>query len=339
MAESRNLYFNLDENGAEPIDVFAPKTYDRGKDYYIDIFRLLEEDGIVTGITFYLSELSPETLPRYGDDVVLVLVSDESFRARPYFADLRGVIRTYSAWPYYGYGLPLSLAQRSGLVQHVYKVAQAAGSVVRSTLARRDLAMVKRSYRTLHTPLGSFFRFRPKVRPISERSINFAFLGSVEYASGRRRWQHALVQPPKLASRAELMEGIKRYAAKHGDSGRVRTTGDFEESIKDKDGYAQALQDCRISLCPRGSNPETYRFFESCAAGCVVICEPLPDAWFYQSAPAIIVKTWSELPRLLEQLLADPQRLQQLSSDTRDYWEKNLSERSVANKITRFVQT
>jgi hypothetical protein len=205
MASAHNRYFNLDDDGRpEPIDVLAPSTYDRGKDYYIDVLRCVEEEGAVSGLTFYLSELPPASLPQIGKDVVLILVSDEAFCARPYFPDLLALIRTYSGQPYYGYGPPRDTASRSALAQYVYKKLQSSSSSLQSALARRDLSIFSQPARTLHTPLGSFFRFRPEVRPMAERSINFAFLGSVEYGNSRRRWQHSLLQRCFAASTATL---------------------------------------------------------------------------------------------------------------------------------------
>lgn len=340
MQHPRNQYFNLDPAGVTPIDVFAPVTYARGKDFYIDVFRILEDSGQFQGLTFYLSELSPPSLPRYGDDVVLVLVSDEHFCYRHYWPELRGVIRTYSRAPQCLDEVPpRSQLGVAAIAHYLHKQLGSKLSLLRAAKARRDLRVFQLEDRVLHMPLGCFFRFRPQVRPIAARGINFAFLGSVEYSPARRRWLHRVLEPPKLLSRGLMLQAVQGFVQQTGIQGTVRTTGDFEESIQDQAGYAAALQDCRISLCPRGSNPETYRFFESSAAGCVIVCEPLPDAWFYRDHPALVIRDWSELPAVLETLLSDEARLQRLSEQTRAFWERNLSERAVAARIAVFLQT
>lgn len=337
MSGQSNTYILLEPDGAQAIDVFNPPTCERGKDYYIDIFRRIEECSDLQGLTFYLAEVSPESLPSYGNDVVLVLISDEHFHFREYWPDLRCVVRTYTKRPHYQDGAPHTWLKLMSLVHFSYKLAGTGAAFGASTWRRRDLALLNMSSRVMHAPLGCFFRFRPKVRPIAERSIDYAFLGSVEYQASRKTWLHGVLQPPKLASRQRMVEELRSFQETSGYSGMLYTTGDFEESIREQDRYAQALEDCKISICPRGSNPETYRFFESCAAGCVVVCEPLPNAWFYRDSPAIVLRNWKQLPDLLASLLDDPERLQILSTKTQEYWATRVSEAAVAEQLIAYL--
>lgn len=334
----KNHYFHLIGGRHEPININNPITYNHGKEYYIDIFRHLEDDSDFTGLTFYLSEVSPKELPTYGKDVVLVLIADEHYRYREYWPDLLAVIRTYPTWPKYLDGFPRSWSRWMSLTHFVYKWIGSFASFARAILKRKDLAMLHVSKLHLHTPLGSFHRFCPSVKPIQDRSLEWAFLGSVEYNDKKRKNLHSILQPPKLASRCRMLQVLSGYKKKRPSRSLLQTTGDFDESVCEASRYIQALENCKISICPRGSNPETYRFFESCAAGCVVICEPLPDAWFYRNNPAITIRDWKKLPEILDSLLADPQRLQRISMETRAFWLKQLSEKAVADKVISFLE-
>jgi hypothetical protein len=114
-------------------------------------------------------------------------------------------------------------------------------------------------------------------------------------------------------------------------------TNETPASIRNKDVYVATLNNCKISLCPRGSNYETYRFFESIKSGCVVVSDRLPRSWFYSGHPAIEISDWSELPNVLDTLLSCPECLEGLSRAAATYWDMKLSETAVANKISQFL--
>lgn len=84
--------------------------------------------------------------------------------------------------------------------------------------------------------------------------------------------------------------------------------------------------DARICLAPRGTNAETYRFFEGLRYGCVVVTERLPPTGFYAGAPAIVVDRWRELPDLLESLLDAPAELRRRHRRSLAWWRDRCSE-------------
>jgi len=116
------------------------------------------------------------------------------------------------------------------------------------------------------------------------------------------------------------------------------TLEDFPSLLPGHDGdarsltasYSDLLAGSCISLVPRGNSPETFRFFEALRAGCIVICEPLPDHWFYRGAPVITVRDWSELPAVVLPLVRDQVRLEELHLATLDWWRTRCSEDAVA---------
>ena len=90
--------------------------------------------------------------------------------------------------------------------------------------------------------------------------------------------------------------------------------------VLDAEEYSNTLMNTKICLVPRGTSPETFRFFEGLRYGCVLITERLPSRWFYDGAPVIQVDEWSELRDIAPQLLADTDRMQKLHEASLEWW-------------------
>lgn len=333
---SRNCYINLDPE-PELIDVFAPKVYRLGKDFYISVFRHIEEATSLSGFTFYLSYHVPESLPEYGEKIVLVLLADEEFIYRAYFTNIHCIIRCLGTRPLYLDGFPANKLHLTALLHFLYKQSQYVKLLLREFRKSHRLKWLEARRKTLHIPLAFFSYFDPDPRPMSEREIDYAFLGSVSYDDRFAKWVHRLMTPPKILARRLMLDAFQRVPKRF--KGKIYTTGDFWESIKNHRDYETTLSNSKISICPRGTTYETYRFFESCKAGCVIICEPLPNVWFYQEHPGIVIKDWSRLPAMIEELLADEAILAAKSAETLYYWNNVLSERTVASSVAQFINT
>ena len=83
---------------------------------------------------------------------------------------------------------------------------------------------------------------------------------------------------------------------------------------------------------------ETQRFHEAMRAGCVVICEPLPDFWFYRGASRLELADWSRLPELVEGLVAAPGRLQALHEASCRWWRDVCSPPALATTIATILR-
>lgn len=332
-----NAYWRWTKTGWAPVDVLAAPTFGRGEDFYVDVFARIERSGELKGYRFLLAEYMPASLPFTGRDVVLVVVCDEHYRYPPWLADIHAVIRPLGRFPQYREGLPLTRAKLLSLVHFLSKRGKIAIDMLRSAIRRRDPLFPRVARRVRHIPLPCYFRFDPTLRPVEERTIDFAFLGSIDYDASHRRLLHRLLMPPKIATRLEMVAAATAYAQRSSAASLVKTTGDFEQSVQSPDQYVAALQNCRISICPRGSNYETYRLTESLKAGCIVVGDPLPRAWFYENHPGIVLDGWAQLPDVLGALLADPARMATLARQSREHWERCFSEDAIAREITRFV--
>jgi len=105
------------------------------------------------------------------------------------------------------------------------------------------------------------------------------------------------------------------------------------EGLLDAETYSAHMMNTKICLVPRGTSPETFRFFEALRYGCIPVTEVLPSRWFYDGAPALIVDDWSELGDLVTDLLTTPERLEELHADALDWWHRVCSEAAVGRYV------
>jgi len=263
--------------------------------YWSDAFRELEGDGTVV-LTWSITELPVE-----GDDVVAVVMADEGSRRPAYAPRVGALFKCYGDRPRF------TRAPTSTLGLAVF---------LQETRRRLEALRDPREGPKAHPiPLGLVRPLQVTARPMAERDLEVAFMGSVE---GGRSFLNA-----KLTSRRQMLTALP-------DGAYVRTTAGFGASIEaGADAYADELGRTKILLAPRGGSVETFRFCEGMLAGCVVITEPLPPTDFYTGLPAVVVDDWRELPATLDRLLADPDALAQRGAASRRWWDEHLSPQAV----------
>jgi len=173
---------------------------------------------------------------------------------------------------------------------------------------------------------------RDEVTPINERKLDVSFTGSIDH----KKALGGLIKTAKVLSRERMVDVISRWKKDRPYTVDVKLSSFFPKA-RDKpehDDYPQVLMDTKICLSPRGTHLETYRLCEGMYYGCVVIAEEQPNHWFAESSPAVIVRDWNKLPDLLDELLADPQKLAQHQQASLDYWDKTLAPASISKYIT-----
>ncbi|MCC5933559.1 MAG: hypothetical protein JJU35_04875 [Balneolales bacterium] len=105
-----------------------------------------------------------------------------------------------------------------------------------------------------------------------------------------------------------------------------RFTGDLSP-----DEYSKSLMDAKIALVPEGhQSNNTYRFFEACKYGNIVLTAPLYNYWFYADFPGLKSVNWLTLPFRVGKLLRDPVKLNALHLATLNYYEAFCKEEKVA---------
>lgn len=102
--------------------------------------------------------------------------------------------------------------------------------------------------------------------------------------------------------------------------------------------YLQQLASVKVALCPHGAALETYRHFEVMRYGCIPISLAVPDVWYLRNAPMLFLDNWTQLPQALDVLFKNKKRMEQLSQDAVNYWQKYLSSKGVAAYINQCLK-
>jgi hypothetical protein len=111
-------------------------------------------------------------------------------------------------------------------------------------------------------------------KKMSERNINCFFSGQVNNQN-----------------RMSLINKLNTF---NNDKNLINVTGGFRQGFDVKE-YTNILSDTKICLVPQGVSPETFRFTESFASGCIVITTEKLDVWYYESCPAVFLDSWELL--------------------------------------------
>ncbi|CAB3983742.1 Hypothetical predicted protein [Paramuricea clavata] len=129
---------------------------------------------------------------------------------------------------------------------------------------------------------------------------------------------------------------------------RLRETWQPTESKETANEYYHALLHSDLTLSPVGVNTECYRLYEACSYGSVPVVEdiqtpgnclntPLKLLKYY-NAPFIYLKSWAELPEILEKekQLTLEQKIQRRENLLRWYWKfKRKLQQSFVVQIKR----
>jgi glycosyltransferase involved in cell wall biosynthesis len=105
------------------------------------------------------------------------------------------------------------------------------------------------------------------------------------------------------------------------------------------DEYSKLLSHTKISLCPSGYvSKESFRIFEAARCGCILIVDDVPtNLWYYNEFPGIILKDWSDIS-IIERLLSDPDKMQDISNKTIRWYERCISPKSVASYVQSKIE-
>jgi hypothetical protein len=105
------------------------------------------------------------------------------------------------------------------------------------------------------------------------------------------------------------------------------------------DEYYKLLGNCKISLVPDGTSIDTFRYVESFASGCIVITTKKDNIWYYEDSPAFFINSWDELNESLILDILKNCDLENFKNKNDEYYEKKLSEYSVANYMFEKIKS
>lgn len=100
--------------------------------------------------------------------------------------------------------------------------------------------------------------------------------------------------------------------------------------------YGKIMSQTKIAFVPQGSaSLDTFRFYEAFEAGCAVITVNQNNYEFMQNAPYIRIPSWAYVEGCVNNLLARPFDLLEISEQTKAFWENNLSPIATAKFMLR----
>jgi hypothetical protein len=283
-------------------------------------------------------------LPEVGSHVVAIVQGDEDGRIPRWASKVLVTFKCYGARP------PWVISARHPGMTDVLEVIHLLRRMVlwlpgAITLARHVLRSGRRA-RILPVPLGYYNQESRPMLPPSERRWLVSFAGS-GLGPDRRRGMRGWLGTPKERSRAEMGHALDELAAilPPGAVATVAQSG-FPSLLPGADSdarqltasYSDLLAESAFCLVPRGNSPETFRFFEALRAGCIVLCESLPNHWFYRDAPVIRVGRWKNLEDIVLPLANDPVKLHALHRASLDWWESRCSEAAVATYMSEQIR-
>lgn len=320
MTGPNEYYVAIDKVRFTRWDLFSPTQHPYLEQcrYHAETLReldtMLGPRGLKFCMIWHLDEL-----PLRGEDVVVLLIGDERYQLPSYSRDVLAVFRTGAGAPFHPYRgtrAPIGLK----LVDEVRSLRDLGLRVRRSRSVDRAAA-------NIHSiPLGFHNQVDVPFVPFGERPLDVFFAGgrgAVPRLMAPTTWSFR----PRVLARSAMIHAIDTLTVEHPD---VRV-----ELVEGTNGlgpaeYSTKLMSSRISLCPRGNFPETFRHLESARAGCVVITEPLPREWYHLDFPALTLTDWRDAPTLISQLIADPERANELHRRTLQWWKDVASPAALA---------
>lgn len=336
-----HAYFTFMDERAEPWDPHAPdETRFAGAAYIAAYLREFERHWDGKPLTFYITHHTT-TLGSYGSDVVVVLLNDEWFRTPAYSGCVLATLRNLPGRVWYPWQtlVPPTSEGLFSAANHARVLLERRRSDRHAEHIRRSRGWPPmRTDNAIDVPLGYYHQPELPITPLSERSGEVFFAGSLLHDMQKTGWKRAmkrLAGNPKQVYRKSMIRELERFRAHHpGLRAKVSVSGDFRQlGGSEVSSYAEAMMDSRIALVPRGTVSESYRLFEAWRYGCIAICEELPPRPFLLGAPAITLRSWRELEPVLDELLGDPDRQQALHEASLAWWRDICSDTVVGRRL------
>jgi len=334
MARLRNAYFNCQTEDGRPVPWEPPALPEGVKPdgvFFGEVLARLDGRLSQGGLTFYITQ-DVATLPRYGKDVVVILIGDEFTRVPEYAGRVLAIFK--------------NLAIRPALTSNVMRDPSWVNLWTLPWYLRTwayhlpGLAAYRRRRRVggwvapiWRLPVGTSNQVPLPVKPVGERAHDLFFAGSIAHEHGAGGSERI---NPKVLSRREMATQVKRLAARHPElSVELIDTGAFAESMEaDALAYSERLMDSRVALVPRGTAIDTLRFWQALRFGCVAVVDAVPHhPRFYDGAPVLRVRGWHELERVVVPLLSDGAALDRLHERSLEWWRTRGSEDALAAYI------
>ncbi len=285
-----------------------------------------------TSLHFYLTKDTSQ-LPEYGPHVVAVLLLEERCKIPEYALQVHAVLRNMAARPFLGFRPHLHMGKLEAV--EVFEYARDWLLHLRSRALMRKTGDLVRTQPLIHRiPLGYQSQKPVPQRAMADRTLDTFFAGDIASPFQRNDYRY-WIPPSKTVSRRQLWTVLRE----------LQSSGEWRIELNDTRpeepaaaaapyrSYSERMMNSRICVAPRGSNAESYRFYEGLRAGCLVLTSPFPNEPFLRNAPVIVVDNWQEIPSLLRRYARDLTALERYRAAALRWWDEYCSEPVVAAQV------
>lgn len=171
------------------------------------------------------------------------------------------------------------------------------------------------------------------LKPSIERSFLYCFQGAYDselYLTEVRNWLLELETSPKTKLDRRREWHFEQKVYREQIEGKTADQAHQYQLNQEAESYAKTLQNSCFALCPSGSGPNSIRLWEALGYGSIPVILSdnleLPGPRELWEAAAIFIPETKEavaaLPRQLELLALDHQRLQSMQQATKKLWNR-----------------
>ncbi len=304
--------------------------------YTYDVLEQALPSVAAEGLQFYFTK-EAYFLPRYGRDVVAVLLQEERCKVPVYGRQVRAVLRNLLSRPALGFEPARALTSFSRLESILaFEYVRDWYTHLRSRVAfahppAQLPAPVRNEPRTIRLPLGYHSQQDLPQISMAERSLDLFFAGEVNYLAPKGTYLR-YTSTSKREARVQLWAELQRLQ-KTGewrmDLGNI-SAGE-KDAVPHFGSYSEKMMQSRICVAPRGSVADSFRSFEGLRAGCLVVANRLPaDEFMYPHAPLLIVHHWREIEGILKRYARDIPALEAWHAGALAWWHDHLRPEAVA---------
>lgn len=195
-----------------------------------------------------------------------------------------------------------------------FGTATVVGDGSRTSESTRNKSTFMAPFGTQYKPAKDLAAKAVEAKPWKQRDLLFTFRGTLTDAKPTRTVLDQVV----IETRSYLDLVAQRLL--------VGGALDFQHS--DPRSYLDVLASSVFTLCPMGDLWESYRIYEAAELGSIPIVEDPAEfySWAHPAqgvkdmgAPFIFVKDWTELPTVLNELAADPERITRLQKKLKSW--------------------
>jgi hypothetical protein len=345
LRNSYYIYMRWDKTPL-PWNIFEAPPSELGLATYLGkALQEMEKRLSLENLVFYITWDELDELPSYGDNVVVIILGDEWYRIPKYVNKVGAIFKCVGTDAILGCN-PIykpSHLNLLTLIQYLRILLVGIPGLLNYYLHKiKDIFTGQNSIAPIYDiPLGYANSQELPIKPIEERTFDAYFSGSIVHLNYSKWSIKRLIGTPKMLARQTMVSKLSAIQANNPQLNiELAITGDFYSSFNAQAvsnqaeqpeirSYPEAMMNTKICLVPRGTSFETTRLFEAMRYGCIVITEALPSRWYLDGAPIIQVRDWDELEKVITNLHAQPQLMEELHQESLKWWESKCSEASI----------